>query len=73
MEKTSLEKSHSKWSNAKLTMLCVLATIFVSVFWLLLGLNGLDNFLNKIAYYCLLGASALGTILCLVLFNKFKR
>lgn len=36
MEKTSLEKSHSKWSNFKLTILCLSITISVSVIWAVL-------------------------------------
>lgn len=33
MEKTSLEKSHSKWSNFKLTIVCLFLTISVSAIW----------------------------------------
>jgi hypothetical protein len=36
MEKTSLEKSHSKWSNFKLTILCLSITISVSAIWTVL-------------------------------------
>ena len=33
MAKTSLEKSHSKISNFKLTLIIILFTLFISVFW----------------------------------------
>ncbi len=70
MEKTSLEKSHSKWSNTKLTALCVVATIAVSAFWAFLGLK---DYLNQVFFYIALGITAVLSLLSLLLFNKFKR
>ena len=70
MEKTSLEKSHSKWSNFKLTILCLFITIIVSCIWIVIC------FINyfKLAYFVLI---LLGLLLLLILFIylliKFKR
>ena len=36
MPKTSLQKSHSKWSNFKLTSLSVLASFFSCALWFVL-------------------------------------
>lgn len=36
MPKTSLQKSHSKWSNFKLTSLSVLASFFSCAIWIVL-------------------------------------
>ncbi len=69
-EKTSLEKSHSKWSNTKLTALCIIASFAVSLFWLFLGLK---DQLHQAVFYVGLGASLVVSVLCLVLFNHFKR
>lgn len=68
--KTSLEKSHSVWSNTKLTFLCILTIIAVTVLW---GTLALFTVLPKIVCYILLGCSAGLSVLCLLLFNKFKR
>ena len=72
--KTSLEKSHSKWSNAKLTMLCLLSNIAVSAVWVVLALKNV--FLNnnlKLIFILLLCVSGLTFIITLLLFDKFKR
>ena len=68
--KTSLEKSHSKSSNAKLTLLCLFSVLCFSALWVCLCFLKDDN----IAYIipaCI--ASAILSFLCLLLFNKFKR
>lgn len=36
-EKTSLEKSHSKLSNTKLTLICLFACILEAVLWIGVG------------------------------------
>lgn len=71
----SLKRSHSTWSNTKLTALCVVTVILFSLVWLLLGLRGrviaLIN--SSTIYYIALGVVAALTLLCLIGFNKFKR
>ncbi len=69
-EKTSLEKSHSAWSNTKLTFLCIVTLIFVSVFW---GTLILKPMLATGLFFGLLGGSAVLTAVCLFAFRSFKR
>ena len=70
----SLKRSHSGWSNTKLTALCVVTVILFSLVWLLLGLRvQVTNLLGATVFYIALGVSASLTILCLIGFNKFKR
>ena len=73
-DSTSLQKSHSAWSNTKLTTLCVVTVILFSLVWLLLGLRiqGI-GFIGETVYYIALGVVAALTLLCLIGFNKFKR
>lgn len=71
MAKTSLEKSHSKWSNFKLTMLCTLASLFSFAFWLVLAMR--DKIAKDYVFYILIAACALLVILFMSLFSKFKR
>ncbi len=69
-QKTSLQKSHSAWSNLKLTLLCVLTVIAVTVFW---GTLALADRL-PLPLTILLSALSLGlTVLCVIAFNKFHR
>ncbi|MCR4898608.1 MAG: hypothetical protein K5892_05210 [Acholeplasmatales bacterium] len=67
MGKTSLEKSHSKVSNFKLTMLCVLAAFFFNLAWI-----GLLIFRE---YNVALGAVILGVsdAICLLLYLALGR
>ena len=70
----SLKRSHSTWSNTKLTALCVVTVILFSLVWLLLGLRvQVIGFIGATVYYIALGVVAALTILCLIGFNKFKR
>lgn len=67
-ERTSLERSHSKWSNFVLTLLSLLAAIsFVGIFALLAFYHEFD-----LAKYFLYGDLALFVIL-LIAFYSFKR
>lgn len=68
--KTNLEKSHSKWSNFKLTILCLFETLFISIFWLSLILK---DKLQPALFYTFLGIGIIPSILAILLFNKFKR
>lgn len=70
MEKTSLEKSHSKWSNTKLTLLCIVASLSVGLFWTVLGLK---ECFEDIYFYLSLGFSLIMVGACLIGFHFFKR
>lgn len=70
MAKSSLSKSHSVFSNTKLTVLSLITIVFFTLMWL------------SIAYYLyqantfvlIIGIiSLLVFICCLIGFNKFKR
>lgn len=70
-EKTSLEKSHSKSSNFKLTFICFLAALSVSLLWVGVSLIFKDNF--KTFGIILTIASGVFTLFTIVLLNKFSR
>lgn len=69
MAKTDLQKSHSKASNFKLTLLCILTIAFFAVLWY--GLIQLKIFETFALVVTIIGA--VGTVLCLVLLNAFSR
>ena len=69
MAKTSLEKSHSKASNAKLTLICFLTILFFAVLWCGLVLIKQEKTFGII----LTCAGGIGTILCFLLLNAFSR
>ena len=69
MAKTSLEKSHSKSSNFKLTMICLLASLGVAS--LFVGLGFLKQY--QTLAIILLAAGGVLTLLGLLLINKFTR
>ena len=76
-QKTSLERSHSGKSNILLTLLCLFSALCFGLIFVFLGL-GFSNKIVLIAYgtplfWILIGASALLEVLCLILFNSFKR
>ncbi len=66
----SLEKSHSKVSNFKLTMICFLLTLSISAVWV--GLSLLLN-VNTVFGSIVLGAGGVGTLLFMYLISKFTR
>ena len=73
-DSASLQRSHSTWSNTKLTTLCVVTVILFSLVWLLLGLRvQVIAMISQTVFYIVLGVVALLTLLCLIGFNKFKR
>ncbi len=43
---TSLEKSHSKYSNFKLTFLCILGILFINLLWIGLIIISLEGYFN---------------------------
>ena len=68
---SSLEKSHSKSSNFKLTMICFMLTIAVSCVWV--GLSLVLNLDNKVIGSILLGGGGVLTLLFLFLVGRFTR
>ena len=72
MAKTSLEKSHSAASNAKLTMICLLLAIFVGLSFTGLGLL-FSSLVEQIIAIITLAIGGVGTVLCLLLLTSFKR
>lgn len=67
---TDLERSHSKWSNFKLTLKSVLLAIFSNTIWVLLYLF---STLNKGLVSGLLVANVVIIILLISSFKSFKR
>ena len=66
----SLEKSHSRWSNFKLTCLCILITLSTSSLWVLISFK--DHF--ELTIFIIVGfISLIILILSLILLTKFKR
>lgn len=71
---TDLEKSHSKWSNAKLTFKSVLLVIFFNLLWVILYFipDFKDNSNSYILYLALV-IDLLILVLLLLSFKNFKR
>ncbi|MBR4496417.1 MAG: hypothetical protein IKP12_04735 [Acholeplasmatales bacterium] len=71
-QKTSLQKSHSKASNAKLTLLCLLTAIVSTCIWAGLAVIA---FMPNIYYIGIVIAivSFVLSILCINLLGKFTR
>ncbi|MBE6131198.1 MAG: hypothetical protein E7183_05705 [Erysipelotrichaceae bacterium] len=68
--KTSLEKSHSKWSNFKLTCLCILITLSISSLWVLISFKDYFRFVS----FVIVGFSSIAIlVLSIILLSKFKR
>lgn len=68
--KTELEKSHSKYSNFKLTLLSIFTILFFTAFvFIIISYKKIE----KEYYYPILIITGFLTLLCLVLFNKFTR
>lgn len=70
-EKTALEKSHSKSSNAKLTFICFLAIIAFAAFWIGLALIFIEDL--KVIGYIACPAGGVFAILTFLLIGKFNR
>ena len=69
MAKTSLERSHSKSSNAKLTFICFIGIIAFTLIFLGLGIIKLYQTYGIIT----LSIGAVLEIISLILINKFVR
>lgn len=68
----SLKRSHSKSSNFKLTLLCILLVVSFSALWLGLALLKVENLPPALAYILLAGGGAV-TVFGLTLLLLFKR
>jgi len=68
---TSLEKSHSKSSNFKLTMICFCLTLSISAVWV--GLSLLLNINEKVLPIILLSVGGVFTLLSMFLIGRFTR
>ena len=69
MAKTTLEKSHSKASNFKLTMICALLSISISLIWV--GLIFIEK--NKPLGISISAASAVVALFSFLLIGRFTR
>lgn len=70
--KDSLQRSHSKWSNFKLTILCLFAILAFSALWVGLAFLGKEDFSKTISIIMIASGGGF-TLLSLVLFHLFKR
>jgi len=70
-EKTSLEKSHSKSSNAKLTIVCILGIFFFGALWA--GLLGNPFITTDTIRWIIIAVGGAGSLLTIVLLAMFKR
>lgn len=71
-DKSSLERSHSKSSNAKLTLLCVLSSIALAGAVVFIG-SMIAEYLKPVIAWIGAGACVAITALCLLMFSRFKR
>ena len=71
-EQESLKRSHSKSSNAKLTLLCLLSTIALAGAVVFIGAL-IANYIDKTVAFIGAGACVGVVVLCLLLFSSFKR
>ena len=69
--KTDLEKSHSKWSNFKLTLKSILLVIFFNTLWVILYF--IPEVDNKNILYISLSVNILILLLIIISFKNFKR
>lgn len=69
MAKTDLQKSHSKVSNFKLTLICLILAIGFGALWVGIGLI---NDYEKLGY-TVAACGGVATLLGVVLVNKFSR
>ncbi len=68
--KTDLEKSHSKFSNFKLTLLSVFTILFLTAFvFVIISYKKIE----REYYFPILILTGFLTLICLVLFDKFTR
>lgn len=72
MAKTDLEKSHSKLSNFKLTLICYILAHGIAILWIGLALLKFDK-IDEIIRYVILAVGGIFTLLGIILVNAFSR
>lgn len=70
---TDLERSHSKWSNFKLTLKSLLLVISFNLLWVILFFKDELINVNTSLFVILLSADFILLILCMIGFRKFTR
>ncbi|MBQ9520257.1 MAG: hypothetical protein IJR67_02145 [Acholeplasmatales bacterium] len=69
---TSLQKSHSKASNFKLTLICLLTALFNALLWTGVAMIFIPMVPSVVAYITL-GVGVAGSVLFFLLIGKFSR
>ncbi len=70
---TSLEKSHSKWSNFKLTIKSLLLVISFNALWVIILYKDELSSINNFMFPLILIIDIIILILMIISFRKFKR
>lgn len=70
---TSLEKSHSKWSNYKLTLKSLLLVISFNALWVIILYKDELSSINNFIFPLVLIIDVIILILMIISFRKFKR
>lgn len=70
---TSLEKSHSKWSNFKLTLKSLLLVISFNALWVIILYTDELSSINNFIFPLVLIIDVIILILMIISFRKFKR
>lgn len=70
---TSLEKSHSKWSNFKLTLKSLLLVISFNTLWVIILYKDELSNINNFIFPLVLIIDVIILILMIISFRKFKR
>lgn len=70
---TSLEKSHSKWSNFKLTLKSLLLVISFNTLWVIILYKDELSSINNFIFPLVLIIDVIILILMIISFRKFKR
>lgn len=68
-----LARSHSKWSNFKLTLKSLLLVISFNLLWVILFFKDKLSETNQLLFYSLLGLDSIVIILLMISFHNFKR
>ena len=70
---TSLEKSHSKWSNFKLTLKSLLLVISFNALWVIILYKNELSSINNYMFPLVLIIDVIILLLMIISFRKFKR
>ena len=71
-DKDSLARSHSKSSNAKLTLLCLLSSLALAGAVVFIGAM-IANYIDPLIAWIGSGVCCAVVVLCLLMFSRFKR